>query len=83
MTQNAWNLNRREVDVLACLVTGKSNREIAAELNISISTVKAHLTSLYRKLGVSSRVQASLVGVRILPMVQAMPAHGTGSAGLV
>jgi DNA-binding CsgD family transcriptional regulator len=83
MPQNVWNLNPREVDVLACLVTGKSNREIAAELNISISTVKAHLSSLYQKLGVSSRLQASVVGLRILPMVQPTPAHGTGSAGLV
>lgn len=79
MGTNDWKLTRREIDVLACLMAGKSNREIATELDLSPSTVKAHLTSLYRKLGVSSRMQASLVGLRILPALRPTTSRGTGS----
>ena len=54
------NLTPQELDVLAFLTEGKTNREIAAELNISLGTVKSHLNSLYRKLGVSNWIQAGL-----------------------
>ena len=83
MSQDVWNLTRREVDVLECLTSGRSNREIAAELHMSMGTVKAHLTSLYRKLGVSSRLQASIVGLKILPMVRPTSSRGAGFTGLV
>ncbi len=72
MSQDMWNLTPREGDVLAFLVAGKSNSEIAAELDLSISTVKANLSSLYRKLDVSSRTQAALVGVRTFPMLRVL-----------
>lgn len=48
----------REQEVLALLVAGLSNREIAASLHVSESTVKNHLHALYSKLGVESRSQA-------------------------
>jgi LuxR family maltose regulon positive regulatory protein len=51
-------LSERELEVLALIAAGESNREIAARLFISISTVKTHLNNLYRKLGVRSRTQA-------------------------
>jgi len=51
-------LSVRELDVLARLAQGKSNSEIAAELYISDSTVKRHLTNIYAKLGAVSRVDA-------------------------
>jgi DNA-binding NarL/FixJ family response regulator len=63
------NLTPRELDVLACLIAGMRNREIATELNISMSTVKSHLSSMYEKLGVSTRIQAGLVGLGIFPML--------------
>jgi DNA-binding NarL/FixJ family response regulator len=56
-----------EQDVLALLTMGKTNREIAAELNVTESSVKSHLSSIYRTLGVSNRTEAALVGLRILP----------------
>lgn len=51
-------LTRRERRVLALLREGKTNAEIAAEAFISEKTVRNHLSSVYRKLGVSNRAQA-------------------------
>jgi ATP/maltotriose-dependent transcriptional regulator MalT len=44
-------LSERELEVLALIAAGASNREIAARLFVSISTVKTHINNLYRKLG--------------------------------
>lgn len=62
-------LTPREQDVLAYLIVGKTNREIAAELDISVGTVKTHLSSIYWKLGVSNRTEAALAGLRIFPLL--------------
>lgn len=51
-------LTERELSVLAFLPTLSTNPEIAAELNISVNTVKQHLKTINRKLGVSSRREA-------------------------
>jgi DNA-binding NarL/FixJ family response regulator len=51
-------LTGRQTAVMALLATGKSNKEIANTLDISEMTVKAHMTSILRKLGVSTRAQA-------------------------
>jgi LuxR family transcriptional regulator, maltose regulon positive regulatory protein len=51
-------LSERELEVLALIAAGESNREIAARLFISISTVKTHLNNLYRKHGAANRTQA-------------------------
>jgi LuxR family transcriptional regulator, maltose regulon positive regulatory protein len=51
-------ISAREVEVLAHVADGLSNREIAAELFISEVTVKSHLTRIFRKLDASSRTQA-------------------------
>jgi LuxR family transcriptional regulator, maltose regulon positive regulatory protein len=52
----------RELEILRYLSTGLSNREIAAELYISLNTMKTHVRSLYRRLGASSRSQAVAAG---------------------
>lgn len=52
----------RELEILRYLATRRSNREIAAELFISLNTMKTHARSLYRRLGVSSRSQAVATG---------------------
>jgi DNA-binding NarL/FixJ family response regulator len=52
-------LTRRELDILRRLIHGLSNKDIAAELSIAEQTVKFHLTSVYRKLGIRSRTQAA------------------------
>jgi LuxR family maltose regulon positive regulatory protein len=51
-------LSERELEVLALIAAGNSNREIAAKLFVSTGTVKTHINRLYRKLGARSRTQA-------------------------
>lgn len=50
-------LTGREKDVLRCLVSGKSNGEIAEALDIRQNTVKSHVASIFGKLGVGSRAE--------------------------
>jgi DNA-binding NarL/FixJ family response regulator len=57
-------LSKREMEVLAQLTRGLSNKEIANELGISHQTVKNHVTSILRKLGVEDRTQATLYALR-------------------
>ena len=51
-----------ETLVLQSLNKGLSNKEICDEMNLKLPTVKTHISSIYKKLGVSSRVQAVLKG---------------------
>jgi DNA-binding NarL/FixJ family response regulator len=55
------SLSDREQEVLRCLATGLSNREIAEKLVISENTVKKHLRNVLAKLHVENRVQAALL----------------------
>jgi LuxR family transcriptional regulator, maltose regulon positive regulatory protein len=52
-------LSERELEVLALIAAGESNREIAARLFISMSTVKSHVNNLFRKLQARNRTQAT------------------------
>ncbi len=51
-------LSERELEVLRLIAAGLSNREIAEELFVAVSTVKTHINNIYRKLDVSKRTQA-------------------------
>jgi DNA-binding NarL/FixJ family response regulator len=57
-------LTPRESDVLEQIVRGRSNKEIASELEISEATVKTHINSLLAKLGVTDRTQATTAAIR-------------------
>lgn len=61
----AEDLTERELAVLAYLPTMSSNAEIAVELGISVNTVKQHLKSVHRKLGVTTRRDAARAARRL------------------
>jgi DNA-binding NarL/FixJ family response regulator len=60
------NLTNRQLDVLRLLAKGQSNKVIARDLGLSVSTVKVHLNTVFRALGASNRVEA---------VVRARPFH--------
>jgi DNA-binding CsgD family transcriptional regulator len=66
-------LTARERDVLCRLVAGRSNKEIGVDLGIAEKTAEVHVSSVFRKLGVTNRVEAATIGVRL----------GVGDAGRV
>lgn len=70
--QDSGPLTSRQVAVLELVANGKSNKQIAWELSISETTVKAHMTAILRKLGVSSRAQAIVLFQRQL-VPEALP----------
>ena len=57
----AEKLSKRELQVLQGLTEGKSNKEIARDLDVQEPTVKLHMKTLYRKIGASNRTQAALL----------------------
>ena len=57
-TRRNVHVTPRQLEVLALLCEGLPNKLICRRLNISAGTAKAHISTIYRELGVSSRVQA-------------------------
>ncbi|TMV80479.1 response regulator transcription factor [Thioclava sp. BHET1] len=57
----AEKLSRRELQVLEGLTQGKSNKEIARELEVQEPTVKLHVKTLYRKIGAHNRTMAAMI----------------------
>ena len=72
--QDGSSLSDRQAAVLNLVTYGKSNKQIAWELSISETTVKAHMTAILRKLGVSSRAQA-IVLLQRRPVCEALPCY--------
>ena len=65
MTERELNLlTPREVEILAAIGNGLSNKAVARQLGISQHTVKFHVESLLRKLGAASRAEAVHIGLR-------------------
>lgn len=59
-----YGLTPREVEIVDAIAAGDSNREIAVKLNISLQTVKHHLTSVFDKTGTSTRLELALFAIR-------------------
>lgn len=59
-TPETATLTRRETDVLCLLARGRSNKQVATELDLGLRTVEGHVSSVLGKLGVSSRTEAVL-----------------------
>jgi two-component system, NarL family, response regulator LiaR len=58
------NFNTRELTILKLIAKGMCNKDIASELNINIRTVKGSLTTIFNKLGVSSRTESVVTGLK-------------------
>jgi NarL family two-component system response regulator LiaR len=67
-------LSPRELEVLAALARGRTNRQIARTLQISEETVKAHVSSILAKLQLADRTQAAIFGLQqhLVPLDQAL-----------
>ena len=66
-------LSGAQTKVLMAMADGRPNRQIAADLRLTEATVKAHLTAIFRKLGVRNRTQALLA---LQPLVSDTPRDG-------
>lgn len=64
LTAKDYHLTQSELKVLALLVDGQSNANVAEHLVISQSTVRFHVTNIIRKLGVANRTEAAALAVR-------------------
>jgi DNA-binding NarL/FixJ family response regulator len=65
--EKAVGLAKREREIVSHICQGYRNKEIAQKLKISEQTVKSHCTRIYRKLGVSDRLQLALYSYKIWP----------------
>ena len=63
-SDSTFNLTDREYEVLESVARGERSKEVASHLGISERTVKAHLASIYNKLGVDSRAAAIAVAAQ-------------------
>jgi len=69
------SLTEREREILTLLASGRSNAELAKELYLSEPTIKTHLSSIFRKLGVRDRVQA-VIAAYDARLVEPAPGRG-------
>jgi two-component system nitrate/nitrite response regulator NarL len=72
-----YGLTRRELDVIATVVAGDTNRVIAERFSLSEDTVKHHLTNIFDKLGVFTRLELALFAIHhhlVPPDTAAKPA---------
>jgi DNA-binding NarL/FixJ family response regulator len=61
--QRSFGLTRRELEIVAAIVEGCTNRDIAQKFSLSEDTVKHHLTHIFDKLGVSNRLELAMFAV--------------------
>jgi len=62
--ERPYRLTARELEIVDAIAAGDSNRDIASRLNISLQTVKHHLTSIFDKTGTSTRLELALFAIR-------------------
>jgi ATP/maltotriose-dependent transcriptional regulator MalT len=62
---NPGGLTTREVEVLKLIAEGRTNREIAAQLVISLSTVERHIANIYNKIGARNRAEATAYALKL------------------
>lgn len=80
LAQRMVGLTPQQLRVLVMLTDGKLNKQIAYELNVSEATIKAHVSAILRKLGVSSRTQAVIAAGKLAAQMSEGPlANGLGA----
>ena len=62
-SKKKFGLTSRELDVVSCIVSGYTNRDVAAKYSISEQTVKHHLRNIFDKTGVSNRLELALFAI--------------------
>jgi DNA-binding NarL/FixJ family response regulator len=72
------SMSPRQADVLRLLLEGKPNKRISRELEMSESTVKTHLVSIFRKLSVATRTEAIVTAARLGWHTQDLSRQATG-----
>ena len=60
ISRNPFRLTRRQLDIVAAVAIGETNKEVARHFSISEETVKRHLSSIFDKLGVFSRLELAI-----------------------
>ena len=58
------DLTPRELEILQLVLAGKTNKEIASGICISVKTVEFHLDNIYKKLGVQTRMMAGIWAIQ-------------------
>ena len=61
--RKTYGLTPRELEVVGCIVEGCSNRDIAKQFSLSEETVKRHLSNIFDKTGVSTRLELALFAI--------------------
>jgi len=61
--KKTWGLTKRELEIIGTIVAGYPNKDIAKKFAISEDTVKHHLTNIFNKVGVSTRLELALFAV--------------------
>jgi len=64
LSKNITPLSLREIEVLQAVADGLSNKDTAVRLNLTLRTVKAHMSNIFSKLGVASRSEAIVKGFK-------------------
>src|SRR3989442_199820 len=78
--QANFGLTPREMEVIAAVVNGYTNKDMAQSFSLSVQTVKHHLTSIFDKLGVSNRLELALFAVNPHFVGEDQPGQSTPSA---
>jgi DNA-binding CsgD family transcriptional regulator len=65
--QKRMGLTPRELEIVSAVVAGHSNKEIAECCKLSEDAVKHHLSNIFDKLGVSTRLELALMAIRNIP----------------
>jgi DNA-binding CsgD family transcriptional regulator len=61
--RKTFGLTPREMEVVGCIVEGCSNRDIAKQFGLSEETVKRHLSNIFDKTGVSTRLELAMFAI--------------------